>query len=180
MKKDLFLWQFTGLTFTAVLGTLSHFLYEWTGILAFAPFCAVNESTWEHMKILFFPMLLFAFIQFPFFRKETANFWKIKLIGITLGTLLIPVLFYTIIGAFGVSPDWVNISIFFLSAGIAYAVESQLFKTEKQTAPSVFWKIAPLILLVLFSLAFIAFTFYPPTLPLFKDPLSGGYGLIPL
>ena len=64
MKRSLSIWQFAGFTFTAVLGTLLHFLYEWTQMIAFAPFSAVNESTWEHMKLLFIPMFLLAIILF--------------------------------------------------------------------------------------------------------------------
>ncbi len=173
MKKDLSLWQLTGLTFTAILGTLLHFLYGWTKFLPLAPFCAVNESTWEHMKILFFPMLFFALIQYPFFRKETANFWRVKLTGILLGVLLIPILFYTINGAFGAPPDWVNITIFFVSAGAAYYVEARLFKKATSSRSSIF----SLLVLLFLTIAFIAFTYFTPELPLFKDPLTGRYGL---
>ena len=173
MEKSLSLWQLGGLTFTAVLGTLFHFLYDWTGNIAFAPFCAVNESTWEHMKILFFPMLIFSVIQSRFFVKDNPNFWLIKFIGILIGLTLIPVLFYTYNGAFGKSPDWLNILIFFLAAGIAYFVEYLLLKQDfKQfVAP-----IVPLAILCLIALAFAAFTFFPPLLPLFLDPVNNNYG----
>lgn len=174
MKKSLSLWQLGGLTFTAVLGTLLHFLYDWTELIALAPFCAVNESTWEHMKILFFPMLVFAFIQNPFFKKDYPNFWCVKLLGISVGTLLIPVLFYTLNGAFGKTPDWVNITLFFISAGCAYLLEGIFF--QKQPTDCKAPKIA-LIVLLLIAAAFVFFTFAPPQLPLFQDPLSGTYGL---
>ena len=62
MKRSLLLWQVFGLTFSAVLGTLLHFLYDWTDLEFLKPISAINESTFEHMKILFFPMLIFAII----------------------------------------------------------------------------------------------------------------------
>ena len=59
MKKSLNLWQLAGFIFTGVAGVLLHFLFEWTGKSIFvAPFAAVNESIWEHMKLLFVPMFL--------------------------------------------------------------------------------------------------------------------------
>ena len=119
MKRDIKTWQIVGVAGTTLLGTLLHFLYEWTGgsvIAAF--FSGVNESTWEHMKLLYFPLFLFAIIQSRTFR-EYKNFWCIKLIGITTSLTLIPVLFYTYNGVFGRSPDFVNITIFFISAGTA-------------------------------------------------------------
>ncbi len=174
MKKSLSLWQLGGVTFTAVLGTLFHFLYEWTGIFALAPFCAVNESTWEHMKILFFPMLIFACIQSGFFKNEYANFWWIKLLGITLGTMLIPILFYTLDGAFGKTPDWVNIALFFLSAICAYFVEWIAFHKQGKVCGASF---IAFIILLLIAAAFVFFTFAPPKFPIFQDPLTGIYGL---
>ncbi len=174
MKKQLFLWQFIGFTSAVVLGTLLHFLFHWTKAYSLAPFSAVNESTWEHMKILFFPMLIFACIQYPFFRKEFPAFWWIKLIGTTVGVLAIPILFYTYTGAFGKTPDWLNITFFFLAAGIGYFIEYFLFKKDFFLPYS--WIAA--ILLFLFAVLFPVFTFYPPTLPLFQDPITKQYGIL--
>ena len=174
MKKNLFLFQLTALTFTAVLGTLLHFLYEWTHLALFAPVSAVNESTFEHMKILFFPMLFFALIQSNFFGVAYPDFWKIKLIGIVIGVTLIPVLFYTYNGAVGSSPDWVNIAIFFLSAGLAYFVEFLLFKNSDEQSSS---PVLPIVILCLLTTLFIVCTFFPPKIPLFQDPLSLRYGM---
>lgn len=171
--KNLSLWQLGGYTFAVVLGTLFHFLLGWTDALFFAPISAVNESTWEHMKILFFPMLFFACIQSVFFDYKQEGFWWIKLIGITIGVVGIPILFYTYNGAFGKTPDWLNILFFFLSAGIAYLVEGFLFR--KGGSFSLQW-IAIVVLIALGAL-FIFFTYFPPELPLFQDPLTGLYGL---
>ena len=49
---------------------------------------------------------------------------KTGTILILLGLALIPVLFYTYNGVFGHSPDWVNISIFYLAAAGAFLLES--------------------------------------------------------
>ncbi len=130
MKQNLSLWQFAGFTLTSLGGTLLHFLYALTNkSLLVAPFSAVNESTWEHMKLLYFPMLIFALVQSRFF-KDYGNFWCIKLIGILTGLTLIPVLFYTFNGAFGKTPDWINISVFFLSTVMAFLLETRLFRKK--------------------------------------------------
>lgn len=175
MKKNLFLWQLTGLTFTAIFGTLLHFLYPWTNAVALAPFCAVNESTWEHMKILFFPLLLFALLQCCFFYKEYQNFWCVKCIGTLLGTLCIPILFYTYNGSFGQSPAWLNILFFFLAAALAFLMEFWLFKKK---IPLCKYSAITIIALYITALLFVFFTFLPPKLPLFQDPITGFYGII--
>ena len=173
MKKSISIWQLAGFGVTSVLGTLLHFLYDWTGGNVFAALISgVNESTWEHMKLLFFPMFFFALFQSRFF-KEHENFWCVKLVGILVGLVLIPVFFYTYNGVIGKSPDWINISIFFISAAIAYFVEARLFKKGISCKYS---KIA-FVTICLIAALFIVFTFSTPEIDLFKDPIDGSYGL---
>ena len=128
MKRSIGLWQLCGFAVTSLLGTVLHFLYEWLGDSVWvAPFSGVNESTWEHMKLLFWPMLAFAFVE-SFFFRERRDFWCVKLRGVLLGLALIPVFFYTYNGVIGKSPDWINISIFFISALLSFLAEHYLFK----------------------------------------------------
>ncbi len=98
MKQRSVLWQWAGFAVATFGGTILHFLYDWTGgSILVSPFSGVNESTWEHMKLLFWPLFLFSLVQWLFFRDQK-NFWCIKLAEILLGLLLIPVLFYTYMG----------------------------------------------------------------------------------
>ena len=174
MRKNLFWWQFAGFTFVCLLGSLLHFLYDWTGgSIVVAPISAVNESTWEHMKLFFFPALIFAIIEYYIVGKIYPNYWSAKVIGITIGLVSIPIIYYTTIGAFGMSPDWVNVMIFFLSSGIAFVVESYLML---RNYPNFSIKIA-IIILVLIAIAFVVLTFVPPSIPLFIDPTTGLKGI---
>lgn len=174
MKRSIGLWELWGFAVTSLLGTLLHFLYDILGgAIWIAPFSGVNESTWEHMKLLFWPMLFYAVFQ-SFFFRDRADFWSIKLKGILLGEILIPIIFYTYNGAIGKSPDWFNIAIFFIAAAITYIYETKLLKSEpKEHAPT--W--LSLTLLFVIALAFVFFTFDPPTLGLFKDPIDGTFGI---
>ncbi len=174
MKRNIGLWQFFGFAAVSFLGTLLHFLYDWTNSVIAALFSGINESTWEHMKLLFFPMLLFAIVQGFLFGKEYENFWCIKLKGTLLGLLMIPVLFYTLQGVFGTTPDWVNIAIFFVAAAVGFVYETRLF--HRGSMPCKYEK-ASIIVFCLIAIAFWVFTFMPPKIPLFKDPLDGSYGL---
>ena len=174
MKRSIGLWQLMGFAVTSLGGTLLHFLYDWLGEAVWiAPISGVNESTWEHMKLLFWPMLLFAIVQ-SFFFRDRADFWSVKLRGILLGLALIPILFYTYNGVIGRSPDWINIVIFFVSAAIAYIYETRLFVTGKLYPHSP--KVAIGILAAI-ALLFILFTFATPEIDIFKDPLTSTYGI---
>ena len=174
MKRSMGLWQLMGFAVTSLGGTLLHFLYEWLGEAAWiAPLSGVNESTWEHMKLLFWPTFLFAIVQSIFFRDRN-DFWCIKLRGILWGLLLIPVIFYTYNGVIGRSPDWINIAIFFLAAAVAYLYETKLF--WRGTTPCKNPRLALGILCAL-AILFVVFTFLSPEIGIFKDPLTGGYGI---
>ena len=174
MKRSIGAFQLFGFAVTALGGTLLHFLYDWLGKARWlAPFSGVNESTWEHMKLLFWPMFVFAIIQ-SFFFRDSKDFWCVKLRGTLLGLVLIPIIFYTYNGAIGKSPDWLNITIFFVSAAIAYLYETRQFnhKTTACKRP-----VRALLLLCVLALFFVVFTFHTPSLGIFKDPLTGTYGI---
>ncbi len=174
MKRSLPFWQFAGFVFTGVFGTLLHFLYDWTHSTFSALFSAVNESTWEHMKLLFFPMFIFAIFQCQYFAKDYDNFWCAKLIGILTGLAVIPIIYYTYTGATGVSADWFNILIFFIAAAIGYIVETHFMKSDKNFCKS---PVLAIIILGVIAVLFFAFTFTPPKIPLFEDPINKTYGL---
>ncbi len=174
MKRNVSLWQFAGFSLVSLSGTLLHYLYEWTNESMLAALISgVNESTWEHMKLLFFPMFLFAWIQSYFF-KDYPDFWCVKLGGFFRGLLLIPSVFYTYNGAIGKSPDWLNITIFFVAAATAFWWERHAFKRRRLrcTRPWI-----PLLLICILGVLFLVFTFETPRLPLFCDPLTGLYGV---
>ena len=174
MRRSFGLWQILGFIITSAGGVILHFLYDWAGGSKWvAPFSGVNESTWEHMKLLFLPMFIFSIVQ-SFFFKERKDFWSIKLRGILLGLILIPIIFYTYNGVIGPSPDWFNIVIFFISAAIAYIYETQLYNGEES---SYFSSKASFALLCAIALLFIIFTFVTPRFGIFKDPLTGTYGI---
>ena len=174
MKRAIGPWQILGFAVTSLGGTILHFLYDWLGKAVWiAPFSGVNESTWEHMKLLFWPMFIYAILQSLLF-KDRQDFWCVKLRGILCGLILIPVLFYTYNGVIGKSPDWLNIAIFFVSAAVAYIYEARLFKAGKTPCKS---PKSSIIILCIIALLFVIFTFATPQIGIFKDPLSGSYGI---
>ena len=85
-----------GIFFVSVIGTLSHFLYQLSGnsflVGLFAP---VGESTWEHIKLLFFPMLFYSLWMSVRLRKEEPGVISALAVGNLAGCALIPTIFYT-------------------------------------------------------------------------------------
>lgn len=173
MKKSLNVWQIAGFIFVCFAGVFLHFLFDLSGEnMVVATFSAVNESIWEHMKLLFFPMFIFTFAEKRCVGKTQDNFYCVKLAGIVFGTVLIPVLYYTLNGIFGTTPDWVNIFIFFLAAALGFFLEKRLFDKKMNCNSS---KLSVLVLIII-AVSFAVFTFYPPCFPLFEDSVTKTYG----
>ena len=174
MKQRSILWQAAGFAAVTFVGTILHFLYDWTGgSILVSPFSGVNESTWEHMKLLVWPLFLFALVQRLFFRDHE-NYWCVKLAEILLGLLLIPVLFYTYNGVFGKSPNWINIAIFYISVLLVFLFEWWACRNDQLQCKHPRIALATICLI---GVLFVVFTFAPPQIPLFQDPLTGTYGI---
>ncbi len=175
-KKKILRFQIFSVIFTWILGTILHFLYEWSGDnKIIASFSAVNESTWEHLKLVFFPMLVTTIIGFFVIGKDNNKFWCAKTLGIILAMSFIVVFFYTYTGIIGTNFAILDIGSFFvaviLGEYVAYKImtnEEYKLKCNKRIA---------VIGLICILLCFIIFTYLPPHIGLFKDPISNGYGI---
>ena len=176
MRKRLVWWEVGGALFTAAAGTLLHFVYEWSGGSTLAAvFSAVNESTWEHMKLLFFPVLLWSFIQLWFHGRNYPNFLAVRAVSTLVGLALIPVLYYTYSGVLGRQIDWVNILIFFLAVLGMFWVDFWLLRSG--WGGRTWQQVAGLVLLWGLAFLFVYCTFYPPQIALWQDPVTGLYGI---
>lgn len=175
MKKNIILKfiVFSGI-FVMILGTLLHFTYEWSGNNQFiASFSAVNESTWEHLKLLFFPMLLTTIIGFFYLEKSCPNYWCARLFGILTAILFTIVLFYTYTGIIGTNFAFVDISIFFFAVILGELVSYKVLVSSFDCNSSV-----ALVGIILLLACFIIFTYFTPEIGLFKDPVTGLFGII--
>jgi hypothetical protein len=175
-KAKILTWEITGALIISLMGSLLHFIFafsgEWPPVALIA---AVNESVWEHLKLAFWPALIYALIEWPFFRRRTKNFWTAKSIGIFTMPVIITSFFYTYTFFIGHHILWLDISLF------VFAVfTGQILSYRLLLCPSISSRMKSLamILLALMIAAFSLFTFLPPHFPLFCDPLTGQYGIL--
>ena len=151
----------------SALGALSHFVYEWTDQNQLAGlFVPVSESTWEHMKLLFFPMLLTALLLAALLKHSHPQIFTGMLAGLLTGTFAIPVLFYTYTGVLGYCITAIDISIFYVSVILGFFTAYRLTVSEyaKSLQP-----LLPCLTLLMFA-AFILFSYDPPSLGIFAQP----------
>ena len=186
---------FTAISFilTAALGTACHFAFDFFGqSRLIAPFVPVNESTWEHLKLLFFPFLLLLVIgcfagiaggNAPISNRSLKKmflscYWDGAAFGELCGMAAVVVLFYGINGILGFNLDWVNIAIYFIAVLYAHYTFYRYaclpyyntFSYHKPHRPVPL--ILPVFVLVFVTFLFMLFTFYPPHIGLFWSEAS--------
>ena len=154
----------SGIIFVILVGTLSHFLYEWTNNnIIVGLFTPVNESIWEHMKLIFFPMLLYSLF---LMKKEKENYPCITSaipFGILIGTVSVMIIFYTYTGILGKHTLFLDLVTFVISVLLAfYTIYRLTLSCRVQKYTTLLY-----CLLGLFALCFFVFTYYPPPIGLF-------------
>lgn len=165
-----------GIIFVSVFGTLSHFVYEWSGEnTLIGLFFPINESTWEHIKLLFFPMLIYLLYMQRRLKSYYPDVLPVLFYGLLFGCTLIPVLFYTYSGILGRTVMWFDIAIFYISVLSAFFFIYRRIISEKTGylfySPHKPKKAGPCLLVLLFFIAFIVFTFLPPDIGIFHSPI---------
>jgi hypothetical protein len=174
-RKQIFTWEIAGFVFISLSGSLLHFTFEFFGEWPpVALIAAVNESVWEHLKLAFWPAVLCALIERPFFRRSARNFWTAKTAGILAMPVVIVSGFYGYTALAGRHILWADILLFMLAVFIGQMV-SFGFLLHRAYPASI--KLSALILLALMIAVFSSLTFFPPRCPLFLDPLTGQYGI---
>lgn len=163
-------YQIFSIIFTFILGSLLHFLYKLSGENQFiAVFSSINESVWEHLKLLYFPMLLTIIIGYFYIGKELDNFLCAKTIGIIISILFIITFFYTYTGILGKHIAFIDISSFFVATVLgeltSYILIINKFKCNN---------IISLIILIILLMCFIFFTYLIPDLGIFREPVASG------
>ncbi len=156
-----------------ILGTLLHFTFEWSGDNSIVGlFSAINESTWEHLKLVFFPTIFTIIIGYVLFSKYFPNYLCAKTIGLISSMLFIIVFFYTYTGIIGSNYALLDIGSFFVSIVLGEFLSYKLAISKIN-----FNIILCLFAIILLIFCFFYFTFNPPKINLFRDPISSTYGL---
>ncbi|MCX8182710.1 MAG: DUF6512 family protein [Candidatus Methanomethyliaceae archaeon] len=172
-KRKILMLELLGILFIVLLGSALHFTYDLSGNNPIVgAFSAVNESVWEHLKLAYWPALLYAIAEYRQL-KDIPGFFPAKALGIYLMPISIVALFYTYRSFFEESLV-IDILIFILAVIIGQLTSYRIMIYKE---PSNIWKGVSITSLIVLGMLFILFTFYAPHLPIFQDPISGSYGI---
>lgn len=146
----------------AIVGSVLHFLYLALPIALVSAFAPVNESVWEHLKLLFWPQLAASFILMrPYADKRRG--WGAMLSGLLAAPAILLGAYYTLLSGFGVHTLALDIALYLLSMAAGFVLAHHLLR-----APALARVCGPLVIAAgLYGAALVLFTFAPPDLPIF-------------
>ena len=173
-QKSILKYELISTVFIMIAGVLLHFTFKWSGNnILVGIFTPVNESIWEHFKLVFFPITISAIIGYFYEGKNMNIYLWGKMQGTILAMIFIVIFFYTYTGIIGQNIDFINIGSYFIAIilGQSYAI-TKINKDKENIG----FKYVIFVFLII-CLAFIVFTFSPPQINLFKDPVTGTFGI---
>ncbi|WP_312105386.1 DUF6512 family protein [Lachnoclostridium sp.] len=172
-------WILLGIPILFIAGFFMHYIYEWSGnSLIVGIFAPVNESIWEHLKLTLWPMLIWWIVGYILLGKKnniSASQW---FTSCTIAELICPLVvlcfYYTYTGALGIESLILDIFSLFLGIAVAQGLALHVYKYARFSPYCLYISVGILILLVV---TFTVFTFAPPHIPVFKDSVTGKYGI---
>ena len=175
MDKKIFYYHIGGIIFTVIFGSFLHFIYELSGFLKpVALFGAVNESTWEHLKIGFWPAFIFAIIEYFSYGRNRKDFCFAKAINLYVIPVTIVILFYGYT-AFLEHNLFLDILIFILAIIVGYIASYKILLWQRDFSK---FNILAFGFIVIAVIAFSLLSYFPLENFLFLDPVTGLYGII--
>lgn len=170
-------WILWGIPIIFLIGSLVHFLYDFSGKNTFVGLIvSVNESVWEHMKMVLLPVILYWIFYYIFAHRKydiDINKWFTGgLVSLITALISIPFLYYFYTGAFGVKVVIVDILILLIAVALGQLIGLHFYKHSKGI--NFYFILAVFVILII---VFMILTIYPPHIPLFYDEKAGGYGI---
>jgi hypothetical protein len=176
MEQQIKIWEIIGLFFIIIIGSLFHFLFELSNYnILVAAFAAVNESVWEHLKLAFFPLLIFSLIEYKFIKELTRNFIIAKTVAGYLMSVIIVIIFYAYTAILGDNLLIFDVLTFIIAVFIGQIISYKILILPEKSKNSIIISWIAIIMLVII---FVVFTYYPPELQLFQDSINEQYGII--
>lgn len=153
-----------------ILGSFLHFLYDFLPYPVIAVFSAINESVFEHLKLLLYPMLL-GYICVYFIKDvHIKKYGKAVLCGILSGLATLLMIYYFVRYGLGIENLVFDILLLFVSIVVGNSISYCIYCYSDES----FWKLSYIVLGLLIFLMILG-TFFPPSIPLFQEEKSSDY-----
>lgn len=174
MRASAATWGLFGIPFIIVSGSALHFVFGWSGHWKpVAIVAAVNESVWEHLKLAFWPGLLWAFLESWSVRSNAGRFWAAKGLALVVAPLLIVSLFYGYTSFIG--RNWLTLDITIFVIAVAGSQLISIWLLQSQALDKL--RHMGIGALIIQLTAFSTFTYFPPPFSIFEDTRNGMRGI---
>ncbi|MBS5806225.1 MAG: hypothetical protein KIC90_03515 [Firmicutes bacterium] len=161
--------------FLFLLSFLWHFMYNWFPNNIFALVFPVNESIWEHMKIIYYCLLLGSVLKFYLCKKNNIkinNFYIEAMVKSLLGVIFYLIIFIPLYLWLGESMI-ISIGLMLVTYIFMEFIGYKILTSEELNI-----NILPVIIIALGCIMFVILTFYPLHNFLFFDEVKFGYGIL--
>ncbi|MCM1370479.1 MAG: DUF6512 family protein [Clostridium sp.] len=159
-----------------LLSFLCHFLYDWFPNTLFSIFFSVNESIFEHMKIISSSILIYSIIEYILLKKlniKYNNFLFSILISIISNIIIFLIIFLPVYYKIGENLP-ITIFIIFIAIVITQFISYKILSLEKNYT----WlNIVSLVFIIIIYVIFAYLTYNPVINEFFFDPLKEQYGI---
>jgi len=117
--------EIIGLLFSMIVGTIGHFIYDWSDKNKLIGFLfATNESVWQHLKLGITPIILWTIIELLTFNFNNLFFTKFFIL---ISFIIVLLSLYYIYKYFSKKNIlFLDILIFYISLAISYYVSIKL------------------------------------------------------
>lgn len=160
-----------------IIGSLFHFVYDFSGRNKFvAFFAAVNESTWEHVKLVLTGLFICTLADI-WFLGGNPDYWLARSLSFVVPVVVIPALFYGYRKLLKLKKSILpfDIIIFVIASVLASLVFAGVLQLP---AVGMIGGVISAIVGVVVLAAYLLLTRFPlKNNFLFKDPITGKYGM---
>lgn len=154
---------------------ITHFVYDYLPSTLTSIFFPVNESIWEHMKMLFTTILLYHFLEAIYLYKKSIkneNFWFAAFIGALVSIPIYLLMFLPIYYKIGENMI-VTFIILFITIAISEFINYKILEAKKIPYGS----IISIVAIIISYIIFVFLTYNPPKNDLFFDTEEEKYGI---
>lgn len=171
-----------GIPLLIIIGFPMHFLYELSGNITIVGFFSpINESIWEHLKLCFYPILIYWTIGYFYLRKKTSigvtNWFICCLICILTYIFLQVGLYYLYTGSTGLHMLFLDIMCMVLAITVSQLLALHVYNNSHINVIGFYISLFLIAILIIY---FTLYTFDPPKIPLFIDSTNNSYGIYKL
>ncbi len=175
-KKTFLRLEIAGPVIVFTIASLLHFIYKLSPNVLTSLFGAVNESIWEHIKIFTIAYIFYAFVELLWSKPDFKRFVVAKTVGVIVQGAFIPLAYYTFSFFLKKPVLIVDLLIGFTASALGFLVSYRLYSGNRKIEK---YFLTSLMFLFLILMSLLCFTYFPPEAELFRDVITGEYGVVP-